>query len=183
MILAHLSKSYLQTFGGYCATSKTNGHLYKTCYECKGHVQGTQSRRIKQYVTLFHIMSLLISYNVKLNVPVKIGCFCVSRKLASGTEMPEKMPNKICFNSDFCRGEKTRRDRPLIGKVQQREFWGGLLFSDKVKSSSQEMDWVIVHQELRCFERHLQVPEYNLKLSRLYEIILVNEPLIAEWMV
>lgn len=128
-------------------------------------------------------MSVLVSYNVKLNVLVKIRCFCELRKLASGTEMPEKTSSNICFSSHFFRTGKIRKDRTSIGKVKQWEFCGDLLFPGMVKSGCQGMDWVIAHQEQRCFERHLEVPERNLKLSRLCKIILVNEPRIAKWMV
>jgi len=84
-------------------------------------------------------MSLLISYSVKLNVLVKIGCFCVSRKLASGTEMPEKMPNKIRFNSDFFRRGKIRKDRPLMVKFNKGSSVV-VSFSDVVMSSCQGME-------------------------------------------
>lgn len=52
-MLVHLSKSHLQTFGGYCTPFKTD--LCKTHCKCKGHVQTTQSKKDKmeKYVTLF----------------------------------------------------------------------------------------------------------------------------------
>lgn len=72
-MLVHLSKSHLQTFGGYCTTFKTD--LCKIHCKCKGHTQTTQSRRIKwkKYVTFFPIISLFIIYDVNLYALVRTG--------------------------------------------------------------------------------------------------------------